>query len=245
MVEKKKKPVEENISKKELVVQKLSCEPKPSTMKFTREGPKEFVEYNYDKVLLGNIKEAYIQHFKEKQNCDVLPFAQGPSCMRLDKLPSLNLILICFTTPASIKNNGSASESWTLPPLMKEAKSFENKAIEKKSFIPKSLSFIDMMKLGKLIQNKERSSSKVLIEKFSIENSERSISKEVIFEIEDKAFAEGGFRMAYKAKSDDESFRGNTWVAKKCNPSSKETFEKMGETGESQSLKVVPIKCLA
>ena len=53
-----------------------------------------------------------------------------------------------------------------------------------------------MMKLGKLIRNKERSSSKVLIEKFNMANSERSISKEVIFEIEDKAFAEGGFRMA-------------------------------------------------
>ena len=53
-----------------------------------------------------------------------------------------------------------------------------------------------------------------------MENNERSISKEVIFEIEDKAFsegdfrmtykaAEGGFRKAYKAKSYDESFRGN------------------------------------
>ena len=48
-----------------------------------------------------------------------------------------------------------------------------------------------------------------------MENNEWSISKEMIFEIEDKAFAERGFRMAYKAKSDDESFRGNTWVVKK------------------------------
>ena len=38
MADKKKKPVEENIlSKKELIVQKLSSEPKPTTMKFTRE----------------------------------------------------------------------------------------------------------------------------------------------------------------------------------------------------------------
>ena len=106
--------------------------------------------------------------------------------------------------------------------------SFENKAIEKKSFIPKSLSVIDRMKLGKLIGNKERSSAKVL------QNNEWSISKEVIFETEDKAFAEGGFRMAYKAKSDDERFRGSTWVVKKYSASSKETFEKMGETCESQ-----------
>ena len=55
-----------------------------------------------------------------------------------------------------------------------------------------------------------------------MENNEWSISKKVIFEIEHKAFAEGGFRMAYKAKSDDEGFTGNTWVVKKYNASSKE-----------------------
>ena len=128
--------------------------------------------------MLENIKQACIQHFKEKQNCDVLASEQGPSYTRWDQLPSLNLIFIRFTTPASIKNNDSASESWTLPSPMKKAKSFENKAIEKKSFIPKSLSVIDTMKLGKLIRNKERSSAKVLIEKLNMENNEWSISKE-------------------------------------------------------------------
>ena len=64
-----------------------------------------------------------------------------------------------------------------------------------------------MMKLGKLIRNKERSSAKVLIEKLNMENNEWSISKEAIFETEDKAFVEDGFDMAYKAKSDDESLR--------------------------------------
>ena len=62
------------------------------------------------------------------------------------------------------------------------------------------------MKLGKLVRNKERRSANVLIEKFNMENNERSISKGVIFEIEDEAFAEVGFCMTYKAKSDDESF---------------------------------------
>ena len=90
MTDKKKKPGEENIlSKKELIVQKLSSEPKPATMKFTREGPREFVEYNYDEILLQNIKEACTQHFKEKQNCDVLASKQGPSCTRLDQLPTI------------------------------------------------------------------------------------------------------------------------------------------------------------
>ena len=90
MADKKKKPGEENIlSKKELIVQKLSSEPKPTTMKFTREGPREFVEHNYDEILLQNIKEACTQHFKEKRNCDALASKQGPSCTRLDQLPTI------------------------------------------------------------------------------------------------------------------------------------------------------------
>ena len=122
-------------------------------------------------------------------------------------------------------------------PLDEKSKKFKNKAIEKKYFISKGLSVIDMMELGKLIQNKERNSGKVLIEKLNMENNEWWISKEAIFEAEDKAFAEDGFRMSYKAKSDDESLRGNKWVVKKYNASSKETFENMGETCESQSRK--------
>ena len=173
------------LSKKALIVQKLSSEPKTTTMKFTREGPREFVEYNYDKILLENIKQACTQHFKEKRNCDVLASGQGPSCTHLDQLLSLNLIFIRFTTPASIKNNDSASESWTLTSPMKKAKSFKSKAIEKKYFIPKGLSVIDMMKLGKHIRNKERSSAKVLIEKLNMKNNKWPVSKEAIFKIEE------------------------------------------------------------
>ena len=59
MAEKKEKPGKDNIlSKKELIIQKLSSEPKTTTIKFTREGPREFVKYNYDEILLENIKEA-------------------------------------------------------------------------------------------------------------------------------------------------------------------------------------------
>ena len=108
-----------------MIVQKLSSEPKPTTMKFPREGTRKFVKCDYDEKLLENIKKACTQHFKEKRNCDVLASGQGRSYTRLYQLPSLNVVFIRFTTPASIKNNGSASESWTLPPSMKKPKTFE------------------------------------------------------------------------------------------------------------------------
>ena len=72
-------------------------------MKFAREDPREFVEYDYDKILLENIKQACTLHFKEKRNCDVLASKQEPTCTRLDQLPSLNLIFIGFTTPVQSK----------------------------------------------------------------------------------------------------------------------------------------------
>ena len=89
-------------------------------MKFTREGPRKFAKCDYDEKLLENIKKACT-----RKACDVLASGQGPSYTRLYQLPSLNVVFIRFTTPASIKNNGSTSESWTLPPSMKKPKSFE------------------------------------------------------------------------------------------------------------------------
>ena len=78
MAEEKKKPGDKVLSKKELIAQKVSSESKTTTMKFTRERPREFVKYNYDEILPENIKQACTQHFKEKRNCDVIASEQGP-----------------------------------------------------------------------------------------------------------------------------------------------------------------------
>ena len=106
-------------------------------MKLLREGPREFVEYNYDEILLKNVKETCIQHFKDKRICGVLASEQRPSFMRLDQLPSLNLIFQRFTTSASIQNNNPASESWTLPHPMKNQKVLKTKQLKKNLSFPK------------------------------------------------------------------------------------------------------------
>ena len=81
----------------ELLVQRLSTEPKPTTMKYSREGPRDFVPFEYEEVTIDNIKKACQKHFKEHRNCDVLASEQGPSCSRIDQLPSLKIIHIRFT----------------------------------------------------------------------------------------------------------------------------------------------------
>ena len=42
----------------ELLVKTLSTEPKPTTMKYSREGPRDFVLFEYEEVTLDNIKKA-------------------------------------------------------------------------------------------------------------------------------------------------------------------------------------------
>ena len=39
----------------ELLVQRLSTEPKPTTMKYSREGPRDFVPFEYEEAFSRNI----------------------------------------------------------------------------------------------------------------------------------------------------------------------------------------------
>ena len=87
----------------ELLVQRLSTEPKPTTMKYSREGPRDFVPFEYEDVTIDNIKKACQKHFKEHRNCDVLASEQGPSCSRIDQLLSLKIIHIRFTNEKAFR----------------------------------------------------------------------------------------------------------------------------------------------
>ena len=87
----------------ELLVQRLSTETKPTTMKYSREGPRDFFPFEYEEVTIDNIKKACQKHFKEHRNCDVLASEQGPSCSRIDQLFCLKIIHIRFTNDLSRK----------------------------------------------------------------------------------------------------------------------------------------------
>ena len=80
----------------EIVVQRLSTEPKASTMKYSREGTREFVEFPYDELTIDNIKLSCKEHFKENKQCDVLASDQGPSCTRLGQLQNTKLFYVRF-----------------------------------------------------------------------------------------------------------------------------------------------------
>ena len=48
----------------ELLVQRISTEPKPTAMKHSREGPRDFVQFEYEEVTIDNIKKTCQKHFK-------------------------------------------------------------------------------------------------------------------------------------------------------------------------------------
>ena len=79
---------------------------------------------------------------------------------------------------------------------------------------PKSLSVVEMLKLGKVIA--KNTTTVIDIFMFNIEHMEWSTAPVTVeFRIADQPFASGGFREAFKATSDTLGFSGVTWVIKK------------------------------
>ena len=130
-------------------------------MKYSREGPRDFVPFEYEDVTIDNIKKACQKHFKEHRNCDVLASEQGPSCSRIDQLPSLKTIHIRFTNDLSrkrpfpeISSFPKTSDRLGIPSKHPKSFSVVSKQAEKHSasVIPRSLSAADMLRLGTLIR---------------------------------------------------------------------------------------------
>ena len=93
------------LDKSELIAQHLSAEPKENNTKYIRQGPREFVSFEYREVTLENIKRACKVHYRENlTTCDILASEQGPSCSRLDEIPSFKVIYVCFIIPESGKS---------------------------------------------------------------------------------------------------------------------------------------------
>ena len=80
------------------------------------------------------------------------------------------------------------------------------------SVVPKSLSAVDMLKFGKIIQPVEKKILNVGAEKFDVESKEWVVLGPVSFLTEIIPFVEGGFRYAFKASRNHHKFRDATNV---------------------------------
>ena len=93
------------LDKSELIAQRLSAEPKRNSMKYLKQGPCEFVLFEYSEITLENIKRVCKVHYRENlTTCEILASEQGPSCSRLDQIPSFKVIYVHFIMPQSGKS---------------------------------------------------------------------------------------------------------------------------------------------
>ncbi len=249
---KKKAPSNDILKKEEIVIQRLSAEVSGKAQKYSRIGPREFVPYKYDEVTISNIKEACTKHFSttvgNNMTCDILASEQGPSCTSLDHIPDLRVVHIRF-----IETQGTS-----LMEVQRPAKRrCVNKATEATKSLPcdqppspsrvcpKSLSVIEMLKLGKVVN--EKSPSEV-IDLFSFDINEMVWSRKpttVEFLIDKEPIGEGGFREAFKATSKPQGFQGRDWVLKKYLQSAENTIAETNQTVEQHTMKVVQMHTLA
>ena len=170
-------------------MQRLSTEPKPTTMKYSREGPRDFFPFEYEEVTIDKIKKACQKHFKERRNCDVLASEQGLSCSRIDQIPSLKIIHIRFRNNLSGKRSFPEISSFPktsdisgIPSKHPKSFSVVSKQVKKRSasFIPRRLSAADMLRLGTLIRKENKNDVKVVVESFEIAKKEWKTDRGVL-----------------------------------------------------------------
>ena len=81
-----------------------------------KQGPREFVPFEYSEVTLENTKRACKVHYRGNLTiCDIFTSEQGPSCSRLDQIPSFKVSYARFIMTESGKS--ILSETLELDPF--------------------------------------------------------------------------------------------------------------------------------
>lgn len=250
---KRKAPSHDIIQKEEIVIQRLSPEVSGKAQKYSRIGAREFVPFEFEEVTLDNIKVACTRHFApivgERMVCDVLAGEQGPSCTSLEQIPDLKVVHVRFIEPI----DGDVASTWTRNLLEQRPKRpFKRAATQSlpatkvqspsKAF-PKSLSVLEMMKLGKVIN--EKSTEAIELFTFDLSDMAWSTRSTVEFSIANESIGKGGFREAFKATSKSPEFHRQQWVIKKYLPSAIDIIKETKQTLEQHTKKVVQMHMLA
>ncbi|CAB4019049.1 transient receptor potential cation channel subfamily M member 6-like [Paramuricea clavata] len=254
-----------DVSKREITVQMLSADVSGKAQKYSRIGPREFVQlyddddedldrfYTKEEMTVERVKDACLKHFEPKVGnnvvCDILAGEQGPSCASLKQIPNMNLIYV-----RSINKSSTADAPVFVDdtdPVHPQSTTVKRKGPNsvpspKKAKIstpmPKSLSVTHMLKLGKLIN---KSTTTIHLYGFNLADMSWSSSPRAVeFSVSEDVLGEGAFRKAYKAESKDESFAGS-WVVKEYNENALDVIAETNQTLETHTKKVVQMHSLA
>lgn len=192
--------------------------------------------------------------------CDILAGEQGPSCSTVKQIPDTKLIHVRSIDETEVeiegrsgdtqdthreqtmnrKQGGAASKvTQSLPSPNKMAK-IEN---AKSKFIPKSLSVSSILNLGRVVKS---STTLVNLNTFHLDNMVWStVDIPVEFQISKDLLGQGGFRKAYRAKSNTREFSNTEWVVKKYKTNALKEIENITQTAEQHTRKVVQMHNLS
>ena len=253
-------------------MQPLATEATGKAKKYERTGPQEFVPFVFDEVTIPNIIAACNNHFKKRpkgMSCDVLATDRGSSCTKISQLPNLKLIHDGFVVAeneldSSITSNTRGYQFTSSPVRCEASTSIRSKqlpvprstsalGVKRKlevSFrappkVPKSLGVTSMMKLGQAITATETSQEIIEVSKFNISDMVWSPPVSAHFTIENEAFADGGFRAAYRATSNSPNFEDKTYVVKRFLPKTIELIATVNETQDDHARKSIQMQALA
>lgn len=185
----------------EIIVQRLSATVSGKAQKYSRVGARAFVPFDqFEELTVDNIKEACKQHFTELKEsddlvCDVLAGEQGPSCRTIGQIPDQKVFHVRFVHANSLGDRSIVNKVKPAGPARTSTNAAKSVPVHSVSLLPttlsskvypKSLSVVEMLKLGKKI---EHSSSMIDIFKFSI--SQSKVESGVEFNVSREPFASG------------------------------------------------------
>ena len=127
--------------------------------------------------------------------------------------------------------------------MPREEAATKQQAAAVSKFVPKSLSLVEMLKLGKVIH---QISTSVEVFTFDLQGVSWSSTPQIVdFTIDQEPFGTGGFRKAFKATSLERNYWNTTWVVKRYLPKSLEEIKATGQTPEQHTRKVVQMHYFA
>ena len=157
-----------------IVIQRLSAEVSGKAQKYARVGAREFVPFHeYGEFSVQNIKSACMKHFDVSQAmcCDVLAGEQGLSCSSVKQIPDYKVIHVRFVERSDAPEVTDATSTSTSIQLPKKRRlnpiSYPGppKEAAPSKFVPRSRSVVEMLKLGKPINN---TSTSIEVQSFDI-----------------------------------------------------------------------------
>ena len=237
----------------------MNPQPAGTLNKYQPSDARDFVDFSkYNELTLQNVKEACEQFYNRPHGaCDVLYSDRGPSCTKDDQIYGKKVFLVRFldakescvpviTGDLSQKMQNPHSVTTCRPHSIGRLtikRSRINPRNVSSSAFPKTVSMADVVSARVLVKPKEENVHQLILESFDIRDQSWRRKDPRNFHIEDKPFAEGAFRQAFKAYT---SVGDEKWVVKRFQHSSRDRVQEIyGMTLEQHTRKQVQMHAAA